>query len=294
MKIAFWSTWRGRNGVTSNLACMSVLSQFIQPKRTILFENHRNINNLGDILISKKSQNILKEQKAYKADSGIEYLLKLLKKQEWIDEEQIGRSCVPLLSENLCYLPGDKRINQEIMEYELAVHLKSLLNMAETFYEMIYVDTAGNPKVSTQKILKEADVIVVNLTQNPYVLSHYFRNFKEMQKKAFYLISHYEQNSMFSKKMIEKEFDIPSGRLGVIPHHISFSDAMSEGRLISFIKSNCSCGRKNYHYDFFTRAKEAATLLNHYACESACEDVCKDVCESVCQDICEDACEAAL
>ena len=48
MKIAFWSNARGHSGVTSNLACISVLSALSCPnERTIVFENHKNIVNLG-------------------------------------------------------------------------------------------------------------------------------------------------------------------------------------------------------------------------------------------------------
>jgi len=48
MKIAFWSNVRGHSGVTSNLACISVLSALSCPnERTIVFENHKNIVNLG-------------------------------------------------------------------------------------------------------------------------------------------------------------------------------------------------------------------------------------------------------
>ena len=41
MKIAFWSNVRGHSGVTSNLACISVLSALSCPnERTIVFEKH--------------------------------------------------------------------------------------------------------------------------------------------------------------------------------------------------------------------------------------------------------------
>ena len=62
MKVAFWSNGRGRSCVTSNLACVSVLSVLNCPKeRTIVFENHKNIVNLGSTLFHQTSDDGIRE-----------------------------------------------------------------------------------------------------------------------------------------------------------------------------------------------------------------------------------------
>ena len=66
MKIAFWSNSRGMSGVTSNLACISALSSLMSGKKAVLFENHFDVNNLGDVLgIEYREKEILCEASGY-------------------------------------------------------------------------------------------------------------------------------------------------------------------------------------------------------------------------------------
>ena len=73
MKIAFWSNVRGHSGVTSNLACISVLSALSCPnERTIVFENHKNIVNLGSTYYHPQSAGCVREPMYYQTASGLE------------------------------------------------------------------------------------------------------------------------------------------------------------------------------------------------------------------------------
>lgn len=72
MKIAFWSNARGHSGVTSNLACISVLSALSCPnERTIVFENHKNIVNLGSTYYHPQSAGCVREPMYYQTASGL-------------------------------------------------------------------------------------------------------------------------------------------------------------------------------------------------------------------------------
>ena len=83
MKIAFWSNVRGHSGVTSNLACISVLSALSCPnERTIVFENHKNIVNLGSTYYHPQSAGCVREPMYYQTASGLEKVLQLVEKVE--------------------------------------------------------------------------------------------------------------------------------------------------------------------------------------------------------------------
>ena len=73
MKVAFWSNTRGRSCVTSNLACISVLSTLISSdhQRIIVLENHQNILNLGNALFSQNSGQEVRENKNYQIEYGL-------------------------------------------------------------------------------------------------------------------------------------------------------------------------------------------------------------------------------
>lgn len=83
MKIAFWSNVRGHSGVTSNLACISVLSALSCPnERTIVFENHKNIVNLGSTYYHPQSAGCVREPMYYQTASGLEKVLQLVEKEK--------------------------------------------------------------------------------------------------------------------------------------------------------------------------------------------------------------------
>lgn len=231
-----------------------------------MFENHQNINNLGSILNHGFPKDVLQEQKAYQVRDGLEHLLRLIKTKEQMDENLLMHSCMSLPLNNLYYLSRTIRTNQEYLDYELSQHVTSLLKTAERFCDTIYIDTAENTGTSSKKILKDADMVVVNLSQHPYVMSDFFRNFSQVQEKAFYLISNYEKQSVFSKDYLIQKHGISPYQIGIMPHHISFADAMAKGELIPFLRNHYSCNRSSIHYDFMESTKEAVSLLEDFSC----------------------------
>ena len=205
MKIAFWSNVRGHSGVTSNLACISVLSALSCPnERTIVFENHKNIVNLGSTYYHPQSAGCVREPMYYQTASGLEKVLQLVEKGEELSEENLYGLTKDYLGKRLFYLPSEP----------------------------------AAPLASSRKILQQADLVVVNLNQNLPLLSHFFRNYSSIQEKAFYLIGNYDGKSELTKSAIMKQFHIPGAKIGTIPHDTGFSDAMSRGQLIPFLLKN--------------------------------------------------------
>ena len=102
---------------------------------------------------------------------------------------------------------------------------------------------------------------MVNLSQNNQQLSHFFRNFSEIQKKAFYVIGNYDPHSEITKHDIVKRFGLPGFMVGTIPYNRRFADALTKGKVISFLLRNYECGKENVNYDFISAVKETACLL---------------------------------
>ena len=263
MKVAFWSNGRGRSCGTSNLACMSVLSALSCPEeRTIVFENHKNIVNLGSTLFYQKSSDAIREHTKYQTGSGLGKVLRLIEQGEEISEENLYCFTEDYLGKRLFYLPSEPVKSSDYLEYYLERDAIRTMHLLEKYSDTVMVDTSSAPLASSRKILRQADLVVVNLSQNLQVLSHFFRNYSSIQEKAFYLIGDYDNHSELTRGEIMRRFHIPGSQIGTIPHDSGFSDAISEGQLIPFLLRHYSCCYGDARYPFMAAAKEAVDLFH--------------------------------
>lgn len=268
MKVAFWSNVRGKSCVTSNLACISVLSALRCPgRRTIVFENHQNIINLGNTYFSPYSDNTVNEHSNYSVITGLEKIFQFVKQGEVLPEDSFFRYTKDFLGRQLFYLPTESIHNADILEYQMSKECRRTLDYLERYGDMVFVDTTAAPLASSRKILQEADIVVVNLVQNPSMLSHFFRNYSDVRKKAFYLIGNYEEERTLNKRAIMQEYGIMENQIGTVLHHSGFADALSNGQLIPFLLRNYYCGQGDENYSFIAAAKEAEQLFYNQICK---------------------------
>lgn len=260
MKVAFWSNIRGQSGATTNLALMSVLRALLERKQTILLENHFNINNLETILMQRQNAWMVRENDSYYYHMGLEYLMKSI----YNTQEKsllIRRSAIPLLDSNILYLPQSNIINREVFSYEFSQVMYQLFQSLESVAETVFIDTEVNDNLSSRLILDEADRVVVNLSQNPYVLDDFFGHYDSLKDKAVYLMGNYRPHSKYNLRQIIEEYQIPEEKIAVIPYHTELADALAEGRLIGFLSRNIQCHEKEENYLFAEQLKKASHML---------------------------------
>ncbi len=236
MKIAFWSNSRGSSGVTSNLACIAMQLYLSESKRILVFENHQNVNNLGNVFSGQPSNEIVKEQGVYQTDCSIENILLHMR-----DDTNTMMSNGKFINEKqLCYLPRSRNFNQEFLEFQLSQQLIPFLDYAEKTWDHICMDISPTEFLSSQAILREADLVVVSLAQNPRQWENFFRNYSSIQNKAFYILGYYNAKSIYSLNKFCTSYGIHPDRVGKIPYNINFSDAISRGMLIPFLQSKAN------------------------------------------------------
>lgn len=260
MKIAFWSNSPGKTGVTGNLSCISIVSAMDHTSEMVLFENHANINNLGSTFLNPNSYDRLQEKHSYFVENGLGRILSYCDMGDMVNAGMVYRTCLSVFDQRVFYLPAGG-MNQDLMEYRLKRHAGDVMDLLEQVYPTVCVDISSSTLESSRKILKEADLVVVNLSQNDQQLSHFFRNFSEIQKKAFYVIGNYDPHSEITKHDIVKRFGLPAFMVGTIPYNRRFADALTKGKVISFLLRNYACGKQNVNYDFISAVKETACLL---------------------------------
>lgn len=262
VKLAFWSNVHGKSGVTSNLACVSVMSVLLNRRKSILLENHININNLERMLNESMFHEVVREYDLYYR-IGIEQLIRQIHSGYGLNNA-VKSSSLSLMNNSIYYLPQNNQINQEIFDYELNTVIYSLFQLLELEGEDIYIDTAVNGNLSSKIILEEADLVVVNLTQNPYILEDFFDNYNSIVKKAVYLIGNYNPESKYNSKYILHKYRIEREKIAVIPYNVHFQDAMTDGRVIGFINQTYKCNKKCEDYYFMREVKNAVKMIERF------------------------------
>ena len=176
-------------------------------------------------------------------------------------EQSLFRFAEDYLGKQLFYLPAVSVENGDVLEYRLERECVLTMNYLEKHSDLVMVDTSSAPLISSRKILQQADLVVVNLTQNSAMLEHFFNNYSGIREKAFYLIGNYDGESKLTQREIMERYGISGSSIAVIPHNVHFSDAISDGNLIPFLLQNYYCQETNPDYAFICNAKEAAQLF---------------------------------
>ncbi|MCX4326299.1 MAG: hypothetical protein OSJ45_03260 [Lachnospiraceae bacterium] len=259
MKIAFWSNVRGRSGVTTNMVCISALAAIAGAGKSVLLENHYSYKNIASMVLPGEQIEQLKESGRYYNREGIEYVLKGLYSGE-DGSELLRHATMPLLYTSMYYLPQSYIINKEVFNYEFSLVYKKLFYNLEVFSDNVFIDTERNENLSSNAILTEADLVVVNLVQDKVALREFFDNYSSIQEKSVYLIGAYQPELLFNYRRICYEYHIPRDRIGIIPYNIELSEAMSEGRILQFLNRNYekASGREN---DYFMRHCKKSSMM---------------------------------
>lgn len=237
MKISFWSPKRRTAGVTTNTACISAIMAIGQMGKSVILENHYSVNSIGDIILVPEQMEHLREHGEYYNRRGMEYVLKHLYSGEE-GERLIHKASIPVLFSSMFYIPQGKIVNKEVFNYEFNLVQEELFRALESFSDYVFIDTEMNQNLSSNIILSEADLIVVNLDQNGVHLREFFENYPSIQEKAVYLIGNYHAESEWDISRICKEFHIGSDRIGVVPFNMEMAEAMERGRLLQFLNRN--------------------------------------------------------
>lgn len=263
MKVSFWSPVRHSAGVTTNAACISALSALEKRGKSILLENHYSVRSLADILMEPEETEYLREKGAYYDRSGMEYLLKKLYSGEK-GRHLVNQVLTPLLFSSMNYLPQSRIVNKEVFDYEFELVHEELFYTLEKMADFVFVDTESNQNLSSNLILNDADLIVVNLTQNPAEIQFFFENYSSLKEKAVYLIGNYCPELAWNVSKIAKEFHISYSKIGVIPMNLELQFALSQGRLLNFLNLNYykPSGKENTYFIRYAKRAEAMVLRN--------------------------------
>lgn len=260
MKICFWSPVRGKAGVTTNMACISALLAIGKRGKTMVLENHYSIRGIGDILLEQEAVDAFREHGEYHSCYGVEYLLKRIYSGE-PGEKLIHHAAVPLLFSSMFYIPQGRIVNREVFDYEFRMVYDLLFQALESHSDYIFIDTETNRNLSSNIILSQSDLVVVNLPQDKEQMADFFREQKSLQDKAVYLIGNYQEELPCNLSYICGKYHISKDRIGIIPYNMEMQDAMGNGHLLQFLNRNFYQAEDSQNEYLLRYAKRAARMI---------------------------------
>ncbi len=265
MKILFWSPIHGQAGTTSNILATAMLTGLYYRKKTVLTQTQFQFNNLEAPIVGINPYN--QDSKEYYREVGIDTIIRCFKAAK-LDKDTLDNCCIALDNTNILLLPGTSKSIKEAFDFEVETVMGNLLKSIEAIYGVVLVDISAGENALSKKLMTEADLIVVNLCQNMTITDEYFKSYAMNlpEKKLFYLFGKYDRNSKYNISNIRRKYkNIKSVNSGVIPNNTGFMDAMTDGKVIDFIRKNTVCNNLNENYYFISSVMKATKKILNQA-----------------------------
>lgn len=256
MKLAFWSNLKGQGNVTSNMIAVSMMIAFHYNYKNILLQTQYKENNLYYPLFGAKNHKSYDEF----GDTGMDALVRLIK-TEPLNSGTLHNCSVSIFEERLSLLPATTKLNQSLYEDQISNMIGYILNNMSLSYDITMVDTYSGQNHITDKVLSEADYIIVCLSQNIFQLELLSQQMELPRHKIFYLFGNYDCDSKYNIQYLRRKYSIPMNQSAVIPRNVRYMDAINEGEVLKFYSKNEGVTKEECDYNFFYEVEKASHKL---------------------------------
>jgi hypothetical protein len=272
VKIAFWSNGYMKRDALLNFAAISIASVMRYPYTITILENYLDKDNLGKAFFTHFDKlDARYEGSGFYEGGGIEGLLRRIYRNDSYPSLLRGylREVIP---KHLYYIPQGGIINCELFDYELYHNINKLLGLLENNSDHCYINITQQNHLSSNAILQESDLIVINLFQNPNYLDNFFKNYYSLIPKALFIVGDYSPKSFMSCKRMARLYDIPLEDIIPIPYNENFHEACKYGAAKEFLNCNFFCNIENANYIFIQGIRKAVYMIFKRIIESSGTD----------------------
>lgn len=275
MKVAFWSNEFEKTYAFLNFVAISITCAMSSSNTITMFENYLGRDNFGKAYIPNydnihvrlgrsglyhDKMHIKPEWTELYEGGGMEGLLRRFYRGEY-SPDILRAYLKEVIPYHLYYIPQNRVINNELFDYELYNNLNELFKIIDISSDMCFIHTLQQNHLSSNAILQEADLIVINLLQNSEYLEYFFKNYYSLIPKSVFIIGNYSAKSILSCKRISKLYDIPLENISPIPYNEDFYVACNYMGAKEFINNNYYCPRDSAHYLFIYGIRRAAHMI---------------------------------
>lgn len=256
MKVAFWSNVHGQTCTTSNALAISIMAVLEHPIRVLLTHNHYHHSTLEYTLFGKLNNTI---NMVEFEDEGIDAVSRFIK-YDGLDSQCIENYATNIIKNRLDFLAGTKHVHEDFYYQDLNEVIEAILDRAKASYDLSIIDVSAGENELANKILTSADLVVVNLNQNAYVLDDFFLNHYMNLKEMVFIIGRYDTSSKYNVKRIKQRYGIKEP-IEYVPYSPNFLDAINSSDLIDFLARNLNADKKDVNYEFISQLKSIMSII---------------------------------
>ncbi len=200
------------------------------------------------------------ERQEYFVSGGLDCLLG--KKRQELTEQVILENMRQVMNGRLYCLPGSQRQEQEWWhEDPLFTRLKQVIDGVEHCFDVMFVDCGSRKDDFAKRILMEADVCVLNMTQEEERVGDYFRDPPGWKGKTFFLIGNYFSDGLYTRRNLERLYRVDGELLGAVPYNPRMQAAGRTGGTDLRLKEYIGAGMRGKNAEFERELLRTARLI---------------------------------
>lgn len=217
--IVTWSPIAGQGGSSTMASAQSSLMA-LETTRKVMFTHAKPAKTVLDILYKTSDTTLTK--------GGMEGLERLVK-SKMIKPESIPDYTDTIYTGKLDYLQSG--FNEELSEKENAIYLFSVLKAALQMYDVVFVNVgSGLDSIATRELLKQADMVLVNLPQNRFVVEQFANGDLmpvELKDRPYYVvITNYDKKATYSIRNIKRQAKLKN-KIFAFPYTTELKNAIN-------------------------------------------------------------------
>ncbi len=261
MVAAFWSPNHGQTGTTTSALTLASMVALTGQYTVLLTHSHLGQSTLERCMMPRKPGGNDTDQRVM--DNGMDALRRLARNGRLMPEK-ISDYTTPLLADNQLDLLRGTQSGMAFQEEEEACLFQEVFKGAKEAYDLLIVDVhSGTGQQLTPMLLDGADLVVVCLNQNRWLMDDFFSNddYKDVlnNKKVIYHIAAYDDNSKYTLKNIKRLYGLEM-IIGT-PYSPDLRDACNNGLALDFLMRHHEVQRKDRYYPLMKQIRQSTQVF---------------------------------
>ncbi|MFD5853169.1 hypothetical protein ACFWGC_23745 [Cytobacillus pseudoceanisediminis] len=257
--IGFWGTVHGQVSTTSNVIAISTMLALENQIKTMITQTQSSHSTLESSLVKGTNDGGLLTF----SDTGLDALERLARSNR-LTPDKVSDYTLSLLKGRLELLAGAVRPDASTFD-NISEVIDLILAVAKECYELCFIDAhSGTKNDITKRVLKESDLIVVNLNQNIHVLNRFFQKddyLSELDSKPYIIvISQYDPKSHLTVKNIQRKYKCKAP-IFTVPYNTNFRDACNQQNVMEYFLRARNFTKKHPDYFFVNEIRKIANAI---------------------------------